>query len=137
MVKIRFMMDNTINSMPNIALFECVTCKVFTLLQHAFPNPCDISSTQLAQQLMLENHLEHIMPLELAIEISAVIAWWQKADFIWVGGHELNDFFDVTLSKHGLAKLLSENDGVTLGQHLTETGSTKTRAKLLKALISD
>lgn len=130
------MIEQTLKSIPNLALFQRVTCQVLNQLKLAFPNPSDISCTQLAQQIINETALENTLVLDVAIEISAVISWLEKAGLIWVGGHDLNDFFDVTISKQGLSKLLIEMDGVSLAHKLSNSPSKEAQFEIIKSLIS-
>lgn len=130
------MIEQTLKSIPNLALFQRVTCQVLNQLKLAFPNPSDISCTQLAQQIINETALENTLVLDVAIEISAVISWLEKAGLIWVGGHDLNDFFDVTISKQGLSKLLIEMDGESLAQKLSNSPSKEAQFEIIKSLIS-
>lgn len=131
------MIEQTLKSIPNLALFQCVTCKVLSQLKLAFPNPSDISCTQLAQQIINDTPLANTFVLDVAIEINAVISWLEKAGLIWVGGHDLNDFFDVTLSKQGLSKLLIEMEGISLAQQLTNSPSEEVQFEIIKSLISN
>lgn len=131
------MIEQTLKSIPNLALFQRVTCQVLNQLKLAFPNPSDISCTQLAQQIINETALENTLVLDVAIEISAVISWLEKAGLIWVGGHDLNDFFDVTISKQGLSKLLIEMDGESLAQKLSNSPSKEAQFEIIKSLISN
>ncbi|MDE3271987.1 hypothetical protein [Pseudoalteromonas sp. G4] len=131
------MIEQTLKSIPNLALFQRVTCQVLNQLKLAFPNPSDISCTQLAQQIINETALENTLVLDIAIEISAVISWLEKAGLIWVGGHDLNDFFDVTISKQGLSKLLIEMDGESLAQKLSNSPSKEAQFEIIESLISN
>ncbi|MFY8352288.1 hypothetical protein AAEU29_17235 [Pseudoalteromonas sp. SSM20] len=130
------MIEQTLKSIPNLALFQRVTCQVLNQLKLAFPNPSDISCTQLAQQIINETPSKNTLVLDVAIEISAVISWLEKAGLIWVGGHDLNDFFDVTISKQGLSKLLIEMDGESLAQKLSNSPSKEAQFEIIKSLIS-
>lgn len=131
------MIEQSLKSIPNLALFQRVTCQVLNQLKLAFPNPSDISCTQLAQQIINETALENTLVLDIAIEISAVISWLEKAGLIWVGGHDLNDFFDVTISKQGLSKLLIEMDGESLAQKLSNSPSKEAQFEIIESLISN
>lgn len=130
------MIEQTLKSIPNLALFQRVTCQVLNQLKLAFPNPSDISCTQLAQQIINETPSKNTLVLDIAIEISAVMSWLEKAGLIWVGGHDLNDFFDVTISKQGLSKLLIEMDGESLAQKLSNSPSKEAQFEIIKSLIS-
>lgn len=131
------MIEQTLKSIPNLALFQRVTCQVLNQLKLAFPNPSDISCTQLAQQIIKDSPSENTLVLDVAIEISAVISWLEKAGLIWVGGHDLNDFFDVTVSKQGLSQLLKEMDGESLAQKITNSSSEDVQFEIIKSLISN
>ncbi|WP_372769402.1 hypothetical protein [Pseudoalteromonas sp.] len=129
------MNEHTLKSIPNLALFQRVTCQVLNQLQHYFPTPCDVSATQLGQQMIDELNLVNLLPLDLAIEISAVISWLEKAELIWVGGHELNDFFDVTLSKYTLSLLIDECSGVRLSEQLYKAQTDDEQHTIIKKLL--
>lgn len=131
------MNDKLTKWLPNFELFQRVVCRVLVQSQAAFPNTIDISCTALAHEIMLLLDDCTKSSIDLAIEISAVISWLEKAGYIWVGGHELNDYFDVTLSQQGLAKLLSEVDGVTLAEKLCTANTIQSQSEAIKRLIQD
>ena len=129
------MIEQTLRQIPNLSLFQRVTCQVLIQLKSEFPTPCDISCTQLAQQMLHELQLKNSLPIDLAIEISAVISWLEKAELIWVDGHELNDFFDVTLSKYALSLLIDEHNGISLAEQLSRAQSDDEQLFVIQKLL--
>lgn len=130
------MSDSISKDLPNMPLFQAVVCHVMTQTQTAFPNKIDISCSTLAHMLINQGGFNCVSPLDLAIEISAAIDWLEKAGLIWFGGHELNDYFDVTLSKHALAKLLSDINGSNLAAQLAKATTSEQQLAVVKQLIA-
>lgn len=131
------MNNKTVSSLPNLGLFQQVMCLVLQQTQDAFPNPIDISCTALAYQIAPGLAEPAKQPIDLAVEISSVISWLEKAGLIWVGGHDLNDYFDVTLSQQGLAKLLLDIEGETLAEKLCAAHTAPSQLEVVKLLIKD
>lgn len=130
-------MNDTISkNLPNMSLFQAVICHVMKQTQTAFPNKIDISCSTLAHMLIKQSGFNCDSPLDLAIEISAAIDWLEKAGLIWFGGHELNDYFDVTLSKDALAKLLSDINGSDLASQLATATTSEQQLVVVKQLIA-
>lgn len=96
--------------MLNIELFNLTVAEVLGECYESFPERINLSESDVAYNVIeyygdeiLEKHPDFTDKL-FGIA-SSTVHWLEQAGYIWVGGRDLNDFYQVTLSSKGLELL--------------------------------
>ncbi|MEO3988199.1 hypothetical protein [Plesiomonas shigelloides] len=96
--------------MRNIELFNLSVAEILGECYEAFPERINLKESDIAYKVIEyydDSVTEDIQPFvdQLFNIASSTIQWLEQAGYIWVGGRNYNDFYQVTLSSKGLELL--------------------------------